>query len=74
MPTYNFRVKSTDQFFQEFMTISDMEELLKTNSDIEIVPSMPGIISGYHQKPDQGFRQLLKQIKANNPRSTVNTW
>lgn len=77
MPTYTFHNTKTDEYHEDFMTISSMEEYLAQNSHINIVPAAPMIVSGVNSgrnKPDSGFRDLLKTIKKNNPRSNVNTF
>ena len=59
------------------MTISSMETLLAENPHIRQIPGTPSIVSGVSSgsnKPDSGFRDLLKTIKKANPGSTVNTF
>ena len=77
MPTYTFHNTKTNKYHGDFMTISSMEEYLAQNSHINIVPSAPAIVSGVASgtnKPDSGFRDLLKTIKKNSPRSNINTF
>jgi len=79
MPTYNFLNNDTGDEFEEFMSISELDEYLLSNPNItQLVNGAPAIISGYHKKPDAGFRDVLKKIKreANRgiKRSTVNTF
>ena len=68
MPTYIMHLKGTKHYQQEFMSISEMEHWLEKNPDWEVSPSAPSIISGTSKKPDDGFRDMLKQIKKNNSR------
>jgi hypothetical protein len=79
MPTYNFLNKETNEEFSEFMSISAVDDYLKENPHIEqLVNGSPMIVSGVPQKPDNGFRDLLKSIKKSNDkgfqRSSVNTF
>jgi len=77
MPTYTFHNTKTNKYHGDFMTISSMEEYLAQNPHINIVPSAPAIVSGVASgtnKPDSGFRDLLKTIKKNSPRSNINTF
>lgn len=77
MPKYTFENTQTGEIYEDFMTISSMETLLAENPHIRQVPGAPQIVSGVasaRNKPDSGFRDLLKTIKKNNPRSTVNTF
>ena len=76
MPTYTFRDKDTGELYEpERMTIAEMEQTLRDNSFLELVPAAPLIHSGRGlSKPDDGFRDLLKEIKGKHPRSTINTF
>ncbi len=76
MPTYNLRNKKTNEEFTEFCSFSELEELLKKNSDIEQVPSTGiALHSGRGmQKPDNGFRDILKNVKSKHIRSNINTF
>ncbi len=71
MPTYIFRNKETQKEHTDFMSISEMEEYLEKNPNVEIVPSAPGIVDPYsvgRVKPPKQFDQLLKKIKKGNSR------
>ena len=59
------------------MSISEMEKYLQDNPNKERAPASPPIVPGVasaRMKPDQGFRDVLRNIKHQNPRSNVNTW
>jgi hypothetical protein len=79
MPTYRFINNNTDEEFEDFMSISALEQYLKDNPNItQLVNGAPLIHSGRGLgKPDQGFRDLLKDMKKGNSkgftRSTINT-
>jgi len=80
MPTYRFINNDTNEEHQDFMSISALDQYLKDNPNItQLVNGAPLIHSGRGLgKPDQGFRDLLKNIKQGNSkgykRSTVNTF
>lgn len=80
MPTYKFLNNETGQEYEEFMTISALDEYLKANPNVtQLVNGAPMIASGRGMgKPDNGFRDLLKDIKKKNSRgitrSTINTF
>ena len=77
MPKYVFENTKTGEVYEDFMTISSMETLLAENPHIKVIPGAPMIVSGVasgRNKPDREFRDLLKTIKKNNPRSNVNTF
>lgn len=80
MPTYKFSNNDTGEEYEEFMSISELDEYLKTNPNVtQLVSGAPMISSGRGMaKPESGFRDLLKEIKKNNSRgitkSTINTF
>lgn len=80
MPTYNFINNDTGEEYQEFMTISALDQYIKDNPNItQLVSGAPLIHSGRGLgKPDQGFRDLLKDMKKKHSqgltRSTINTF
>lgn len=69
MPTYSFRDKNTQETFDKIMSYSQKIEFLEENPHIEsIITSAPGIGDPVRlglKKPDQGFRDVLKNIKSN---------
>jgi hypothetical protein len=80
MPTYKFVNNETGEEFEEFMSISALDGYLKENSNLtQLVNGAPMIASGRGiGKPDQGFRDLLKDMKKKHSkgisRSTINTF
>jgi len=79
MPTYKFINNDTGEEFEEFMSISALDVYLEENKNVtQLVNGAPLIHSGRGlQKPDAGFRDLLKHVKKGNSkgitRSTINT-
>lgn len=67
LPIYSFRNKDTGKEWEELLKISEMEDLLKSNPSIEIHVAGPNygpkIISGRPLKPDDGFKDVLKEMK-----------
>lgn len=80
MPTYKFLNNETGEEFEDFMSISALDQYLKDNQHLtQLVNGAPLIHSGRGMgKPDNGFRDLLKDIKRKNSRgisrSTINTF
>lgn len=80
MPTYKFLNNDTGEEYEDFMSISALEVYLSENSNLtQLVNGAPLIHSGRGlQKPDSGFRDILKNIKRGNQkgtsRSTINTF
>jgi len=80
MPTYMFRKKGTEEVFEKFMSLSAREQYLIDNPDIETTIGAPSVVRELtsKMKPDNGFRDLLKDIKKKNNKvftpSTINTF
>ena len=80
VPTYRFLNTYTNEEFQDFMSISVLEQFLSTNPHItQLVNGAPLIHSGRGMgKPDDAFRDILRNIKKGNSKgltgSTINTY
>ena len=73
MPIYEFRNKTTGEQWEEFLSFSAREELLK-DTNIEQVVGAPGIVSGVGgvtHKNDSGFGDMMSRIAAANPTSPL---
>ena len=75
MPTYSFRDKNTGEVFDKVLRISEREQFLKDNPDLEqVILSAPlfnadPISNNQHRK---GFREVLNKIHKSAPGSTLN--
>lgn len=80
MPNYSFRNTVDGTEFDLFMSISEKEKYLEENKNtiIQIITKAPGFgdtVSLGIKKPDQGFRDVLREIKKAHPRGGgVNTF
>jgi hypothetical protein len=83
MPTYRFKDKNTGEEWEEFMGISAADKYLEENKHIErMVHGIPmmasGVMNGARSKPDDAFRDLLKDMKKKQSGgftgSTINTF
>ena len=79
MPTYSFRNKQTGEVFDKFMSLSARDQYLQENPDLESVFGAPALIDQTStKKPDQGFRDVLREIKKKHNKvftpSTINTF
>jgi hypothetical protein len=73
MPVYEFRDKTTGEQWEELLSFSAREELLK-DPNIEQVITAPAIISGIAgvtHKNDSGFGDMMSRIAAANPTSPL---
>ena len=82
MPNYTFLNTDTGECFTGIMSMSEREEYLKSNPHIQqqivSAPSLGDPIRLGLKKPDNGFRDRLKEIKKAHSKgitkSTVNTF
>lgn len=76
MPLYEFRNTETNEVFEKSLTVSDREIYLQENPHIkQIHTSGINAVSsvGIKNKVPDGFRDVLKNIKKNNPGANFNT-
>lgn len=80
MPNYSFRNIIDGTEYDLDMTMSEREQYLKDNKEtvIQIIaraPSLGDSVKLGIRKPDQGFRDVLREIKKAHPRGGgVNTF
>jgi hypothetical protein len=82
MPSYTFRDLNTGDEFTTVMSMTEREEYLKANPNIQqqliAAPALGDSIRMGLRKPDNGFRDRLKEIKKQHSRgltrSTINTF
>lgn len=74
MPSYTFRNTETGEEFDDFLTISNREKFLEENPHIIQLVSPIRLVAGHATKPDDGFRDILREIKKANKNSTVETF
>lgn len=82
MPSYTFKDLNTGDEFTTVMSMTEREEYLKANPHIQqqliSAPSLGDSIRMGLKKPDNGFRDRLKEIKKAHSkgitRSTINTF
>ena len=65
MPLYEFERISTGERHELFVSYDEKLNILK-DPDMKEILGFPGIISGRSQRPDSGFRDVLKTIRKNN--------
>jgi hypothetical protein len=78
MPTYQFRNRETGEDSEAFMSISALEKYKADHPELDVIIGSTNIVSGTDMKPDQGFRDVLKEIKSKHnaiwTRSKINTF
>jgi putative FmdB family regulatory protein len=82
MPTYLYKCNKCGNEFEEVHKIVDREIPLKSPCDmtnfcdgeLKIVPQMPSMVSmrdTWRGQTDDGWKDTLREIKKNNPGSTL---
>ena len=75
MPTYTFRNKQTGEVFDRLMKISDREQFLIDNPDLESIiggaPALGDSVRLGIRRPDGGFNEVLSKIGAANYKSNL---
>lgn len=74
MPTYTFLNSETGEEEDHVLRISQLDEFKEANPHLSRVFTPSQLVSGVNQKPDAGFREVLKNIKRANRRSNINTF
>ena len=72
MPTYIFKNKKTDETYEKFLSMSEREEYLEHNPDIQQVPTAPNIVAGVGGiRKDAGFNEVFSKISEAHPKSAL---
>lgn len=75
MPSYNFHDKKTDRTETLEMSISEMEEKLRSNPELElhilVAPAYADPFQLGRMRPDGAFRERMDKIKRQNPGNTI---
>ena len=80
MPTYTFRDTNTEEVFDKMLRLAEREQYLLDNPNLVSVITAPGVNKELtsRMKPDQGFRDVLREIKKKHNKvwtpSTINTF
>lgn len=76
MPVYDFRNKDTGEIFERVMKISEKEQYLSENPNIEmyfkVAPGMADSVRIGVRKADNGFKEVLQKIHQKTPGSQLN--
>jgi hypothetical protein len=72
MPNYTFRNKQTGHEWTETLSIAERETFITDNAEYieQLIISAPALgdsVKLGYIKPDQGFRDVLREIKKSHP-------
>ena len=74
MPTYRFYDKVKDVEFEDYMTISEMEKLIKKKHITLMPPTQMNIVGSVGQldsKTDSGWKEMLSRVAEAHPESNL---
>ena len=74
MPTYRFYDKVKDVEFEVYMTISEMEKLIKKKHITLLPPTQMNIVSSVgsvDSHTDRGFKEVLSKVSEAHPESPL---
>ena len=74
MPTYRFKDNHTGEVWEELMTISEMEELIKSDTIELLPPTQMNIVSSVgsiDSKTDGGWKEVMSKAAEAHPNSPL---
>jgi hypothetical protein len=73
MPLYRLTDTSTGETEEHFLSWNALQEFLSENPTKQLLPAAPAIVSGVsgRLKPDEGFKDVLRNIKSKHRGSTI---
>jgi hypothetical protein len=78
MPTYTFEDINTGERQDQFMKISELDTFRDDNPHLKSIitgaPSIGDPIRLGLKKPDDGFRDVLKNVQHHHKKDNINTW
>lgn len=78
MPIYSMRDNETQEEFEVTLKYSELEQYLKDNPKIQqIFTKFPGFGDPVRlglKKPDDGFRDVLKNVRHHHKKDSINTF
>lgn len=78
MPIYSIRDKKTEEVFEVTLKFSELETYLLENQHlVQIFNKFPGIGDSIRlgvRKPDDGFRDVLRNVQHHHKKDSINTF
>jgi hypothetical protein len=78
MPYYTFKDKNTGEVLEVSMKIAERDKFLEENPHMQqqVVgfPSLGDPTRLGLRKPDDGFRDVLRNVKHHHKKDSINTW
>jgi hypothetical protein len=78
MPIYSVMNRDTEEVFEVNMKFTELEQYLNDNSNLTQVftkfPALGDSVRLGMRKPDDGFRDVLRNVKHHHKKDAINTW
>lgn len=78
MPIYSVMNTNTEEVFEVNMKFTEFEQYLKDNTHFKQVftkfPAVGDSIRLGVRKPDDGFRDVLRNVQHHHKKDSINTW
>jgi len=78
LPSYTFKNIETNETFDSIMSMAERETFLTENPNvIQLIGRPPSIGDPIRlglKKPDDGFRDVLKNVQHHHKKDNINTW
>ena len=76
MPIYTFKNKTTDETWEDRMSIAEMEERLAADKNLDVIPGATLQVDPYRcgiTKPDNHsvMKDVMKEIRKKHPLNTI---
>lgn len=78
MPNYTFRNNESNEVFDISMSISERDKYVQNNPHLtQLITGAPSIGDPHRlglKKPDDGFRDVLRNVKHHHKKDNINTF
>ena len=78
MPTYTFKNNDTNEVFEKTMKIAERDQYVQNNPNLtQVITGAPSIGDPVRlgiRRPDDNFRDVLKNVKHHHKKDNINTW
>ena len=72
MPVYTFYNKDTDEYYDKFMKISERENYLSDNPQVESIITAPAIVGDHViKRMDGGMKEVFSRVAEAHPNSPL---
>ena len=78
MPVYSIKDTETGNVFEVSLKFAELDSYLSDNPSYkQVFTKFPGIADPTRvgvKRPDDGFRDVLKEVKSHHKRNVINDW